>query len=85
MANEKRPCLIKKSGKRALFHRWAEVAQIVPPAMTIGGHGGGMVKDVMALVELESGDVCMVYASEIRFLDSKGLFSEYIFEEEGRV
>lgn len=85
MACEKRPCLVKSLNTKALFHRWVEVSQIVPPSIAVGGHGGGVVKDVMALVELGSGDVCMVHASEIRFLDSKVLFSEYIFEEEGRV
>lgn len=83
MEREKRPCLVKRDGKRAIFHRWAEVSQIVPPALTVGGHGGGVVKDVMALVELEGGDVCMVHASEIRFLDSERHFVQFNFGEEG--
>lgn len=83
MASEQRPCFVKNVGSKALFHRWAEVSQIVPPALTVGGHTGGVVKDVMALVELEGGDVCMVNASQIRFLDSERHFMHFDFGEEG--
>lgn len=30
-----RPCIVK--GKKALFHRWAEVRKIIPPSPMIGG------------------------------------------------
>ena len=81
MGCKMRPCIVKDTGRKALFHRWVEVSQIVPPSVTIGGHNGG----VLALVETETGDVRQLEPSNIRFLDSKELFSEYIFEEEGRV
>lgn len=83
MAHELRPCLIEKSGEKALFHRWAEVSEIVPPAIAVGGHNGGVVKDVMALIELENGRVGMIRASAIRFLDSEKKFIQFNFGERG--
>ncbi len=81
MAYELRPCLVEKTGEKALFHRWAEVAEIVPPSITFGGHNGGVVKDVMALIELEDGRVCMIRASAIRFLDSEKRLIQFDFSE----
>ena len=50
-----RPCLIKD--KRALFHRWDEVRQVVPPSNMIGGHCGGVISQTFGIVELEDGTV----------------------------
>lgn len=27
-------------GKAALFHRWCDISEIVPPSVMVGGHGG---------------------------------------------
>lgn len=74
---ELRPCLIK--GKRALFHRWNEVTQVLPPSNMVGGHCGGGVSQTFAIVELEDGTVKECYPYEIKFLDEK--YKEFLFEE----
>lgn len=48
-----RQCLIKD--KRALFHRWNEVRQVVAPSNMIGGHCGGVISQTFGIVELEDG------------------------------
>lgn len=74
---DKRPCLIKD--KKALFHMWFECAKVVPPSPMVGGHSGGIIKDVFGLVEFEDGSVSEVYPYEIKFLDSP--FIDYYFNE----
>lgn len=75
--SEKRPCLVGKDfDRKAVFHRWVEVAQIVSPSIMNGGHGGGVVKDIVALVELEDGTVREFLPENIRFTDSDRLFAE---------
>lgn len=58
-SGEYRPCIIKTTDERALFHRWVEEV-----GMTI------------ALVEFEDGHVAKVNPKNIRFLDSRGMFSD---------
>lgn len=73
-----RPCIA--SGKKALFHRWTERAQIVPPSPMVGGHSGGIIKDTAGIIEYEDGTVADVYATNIKFVDN--LFAEYSFPPE---
>lgn len=79
---EKRPCVVSvvtrdKNRKiathtrNALFHRWADKAEIVPPSVLKGGHGGGVVRGVLAIVEYEDGTIGEALPENIRFLDSK--------------
>lgn len=44
-------------GRKAIFHRWRDVSQIVPPSPMMGGHGGGVVRDTFAIVEYEDGSI----------------------------
>lgn len=73
-----RPCIA--NGKKALFHRWAERANIVPPSPMVGGHSGGVIKDTAAIVEYEDGTVAEVRTMNIKFADN--LFAEYEFPPE---
>lgn len=69
--DERRPCLIGKSfDQKAMFHRWVEASQIVPPSNLVGGHGGGVIKETFALVETEGGGMKRVYPENVRFVDS---------------
>lgn len=65
--SEQRPCIAH--GKKAYFHRWADKAEIVPPSVLKGGHGGGIVRGVLAIVEYEDGTVGEVLPEYIRFID----------------
>lgn len=75
---EYRPCIV--DGKRALFHRWTERANIVPPSPMIGGHNGGVIKDTAGIVEYEDGTIAEVYAFNIRFVDNP--FADIAFPPE---
>lgn len=79
--SEYRPCLV--GGKKALFHKWVERAELVAPSPLRGGHQGGVVSAVLALIEFETGDVAEVYPNKLRFLDSKGQFSQFCFDGAG--
>lgn len=76
---EVRPCTI--NGIKALWHRWVNVSNIVPPSPLRGGHGGGVIADTFALVEYETGLVRLVKPENVHFLDSRGKFDQYIFDE----
>ena len=81
--SEYRPCMV--GDKRAMFHRWEDKAEIVPPSNLRGGHSGGVVRGSIAIVEFEDGRIVEVYPRDVRFLDSKCLFSEYSFQHHAGV
>lgn len=72
---EYRPCLV--DGKKALFHRWEDKSKIVEPSVMVGGHGGGVLKYTVAIVEYENGSVAEVFPNYIKFVDGK--INEYAF------
>lgn len=72
---EYRPCRVE--GKRALFHRWEDRAEIVQPSPMVGGHPGGALKWTVAIVEYEDGMVAEVLPEDVQFVP--GLMDEYSF------
>ena len=70
-----RPCLA--NGEKALFHRWHEYRAIIEPSVLRGGHAGGQISELFAIVEFEDGSVKYIRGSHIRFIDS--IFNEYAF------
>ena len=62
----------------ALFHCWIPVSEIVAPSLMVGGHGGGVVSGVLALLELEDGSMVRVAPGDIVFADG-GNFGRYDF------
>lgn len=79
MFSEYRPCVVK--GKKALFHRWADKAQVVGESALRGGHSAGQLWVVVGIVEHEDGTIREAYPYEIRFVDHKQ--REYCFHEPG--
>lgn len=79
---EKRPCMIMMSGKeqKALFHSWADRAELVGGSPLMGGHPAGQLRTTVGIVELEDGTVTEVYPNQIRFLDKK--IQEYFWGED---
>lgn len=65
---ELRQCLVDKEDGKFLFHCWSHVSEIVPPALTVGGHNGGVVADTFAIVEAEDGRVIRVRPEKVRFI-----------------
>lgn len=64
---ESRPCYYK--GRKAVFHKWSQYSNIIPPSPMVGGHGGGVVSGTMAIIETCNGVVLEVYPMEIQFAD----------------
>lgn len=69
-----RPCYV--NGKKALFHRWEEIADVV---FLAGDNPTGQVKYTVAIVEFEDGTVAGVHTDKVRFVP--GLMNEYDFRE----
>lgn len=74
---ELRPCIA--DGRKALFHRWCDRCEVVAPSLMKGGHSGGEVRWVAAIVEYEDGTCGTVQPSDIRFLDNQ--HENYYFGE----
>lgn len=72
-----RPCLV--AGRKALFHRWADRAELRGASALRGGAPGGQLWQLFGIVEYEDGQVSEVYPNKIRFLDNK--LAEYDFTE----
>lgn len=79
--SELRTCRV--NGEKAFFHCWANIRKAVDASPLIGGHPGGFIEGTLAIVEYEDGRIEMVYPEEIVFLDSRHLFAQYDFTEEG--
>lgn len=76
--DETRPCFYK--GKRAMFHRWAELRQAIAESLMIGGHPAGIIAVTFAIIELEDGTVMEVSPHDIKFADGGG-FNDMGVEE----
>lgn len=72
-----RPCYIlgETSKTKALFHCWSFHSDIYPPSLLKGGHPGGTVARMSAIVELEDGSVTLIHPQNIKFVS--GIFDEY--------
>ena len=57
--------------KRALFHGWDGIKQVIDASPMIGGHPGGQIAYTMGIVEYMDGTVDRVYPEYIRFLDTE--------------
>ena len=72
-----RPCYIlhtKRSGvvlrTKALFHCWEHIGQVIDPSPLKGGHPGGQIAFVRALVEMPDGSMRSVAPGSIEFRDT---------------
>lgn len=75
--DNRRPCYVE--GKKAMFHCWRNVSQIVSPSAFVGGHSGGIVSDTYGIVEYEDGTIAgYIEPVKIRFADG-GDFDETAF------
>lgn len=87
---ERRPCMVSRRSRsgeilerqRALFHQLVTVREIVPPSPVRGGHQGGQVQDVFAVVEFDDGTLNKVDPERVQFLDSAAVFGEYVWPDE---
>lgn len=80
--NELRPCKVTGITRKALWHKWVDVREIVPPSLLNGGHGGGVIADTFGLIEFDDGFTKLISVGKIRFLDSRHKFDSFDFTEE---
>ena len=78
--SEYRPCVV--NGKKALFHRFADMARTVGESPLRGGHSAGQLWEIVAVVEYENGDVDLTKPWNVKFLDSDCYFSRMSFGRE---
>lgn len=57
--------------RKAIFHRWTEIATVVEPPLLVGGSPGGQTNITLAIVEYKNGKVEQVYPGEIKFMDTQ--------------
>ena len=76
----RRPCYFK--GRRAMFHRWTEYKNVVPPSPLAGGHCGGNISVLYGLIETEDGKCKLVLPENIQFADGGG-FGDCVFLSNG--
>lgn len=75
-----RPCTVR--GEKALFHRWEDYAVVLAPSVMVGGHPGGQMREMFAIVELESGQVLEVKPTEVKFDDTREYMSLITLDKE---
>ena len=51
------------------FHIWEQTSSVVEPSLMVGGHPGGTVAQVYALVEFSDGSIRRVQPYEVKFVD----------------
>lgn len=62
-----------------LFHMFATISDCIEPSLMKGGHPGGIISRVVAIVELNDGRVVYANTEDVRFCDDK--HREYCFKE----
>lgn len=66
ITNERRECVV--NGKVGYFCCWEQYAEVVEPSLMMGGHPGGQLAGVYAIVEFAEG-VRRVSIADIQFTD----------------
>lgn len=67
-----RPCVVERHGsnpQKAVFHCFGQFAEVIAPSLLKGGHGGGQLANIMAVVEYPDGKVDEIPAYCVRFTD----------------
>lgn len=70
IAVESKLRLCKVGDKLGYFHAWEQCSDVVPPSIMRGGHQGGVVSQMYALVEFTDG-IKRVQPWDIKFVDEK--------------
>ena len=78
MRNHLRTCRYKD--ENYLFHCFEQRSHIVSPSIAVGGHPGGQISQVFALIEDKNGKVKFVEPETITFTDNE--FDNYFPESE---
>lgn len=55
------------NGKIGIFHCWEHYATVAAPSLMVGGHSGGQISQIFAIVEFPDGTVKRVEPYDVRF------------------
>lgn len=69
MENIYRTCRYKD--ENYIFHCFEQHSYVISPSPMIGGHPGGQISGVFALIEDEKGNIYRVDPTAIKFTDDK--------------
>ena len=70
--------LCRARGIESIFHKWSEVAEVIPPSPMVGGHRGGEIRYATAIVEfIHNGQVTEVMANDVVFSDTAEVVSTF--------
>ena len=78
-----RPAYVELSpgnSRKVLFHCWSQESEVLAPSIGRGGHQGGVVSGIMAIVENEEGKVWKVRPDRLKFVP--GEFDGYSWDDE---
>lgn len=59
--------LCKADGQLGYFHGWEHYQDVIPPSPMMGGHLGGQISRLMAIVEYPDGTIHRVWPKSIVF------------------
>ena len=68
-----RLCRVK--GRKAMFHGWEQVSEVVEPSPLRTGHQGGTIRHTNAIVEYEDGSIDSVVLRDMVFQDTAKVMS----------
>ena len=57
--------------RKALFHKWEKIKQVIDASPMIGGHPGGQIAYTVGIVEFMDGTVGQVHPGYIKFMDTE--------------
>ena len=57
--------------KKYIFHCFEQHSYVISPSPMIGGHTGGQVSEVFALIEDKKGNIYRVDPTRVKFTDNK--------------
>ena len=82
MKDTRRPCILygKNGPEKCFFHRWSNISDVVPPSLLRGGHSGGTVSMIVAVLEFEDGSIRQYTPEHFKFVDGGG-FSDIVWPE----
>lgn len=75
MTNYFRTC--RYENENHLFHGFEQWSNVIGESVAIGGHPGGQISQVFALIEDENGNIKRVDPTAIKFTDNE--FKNYCF------
>lgn len=71
MLNSYRTCKYEDENENYIFHCFEQWSNVIAPSVAIGGHPGGQISHVFALIEDEKGNIYRVDPTAIKFTDDK--------------